>query len=202
MLERLGALFLVALLCACDAQPTSIPETAVSDPTLSVIGADPLVGAIVLNQGEASEPFVNTCSFGGRVTTDVVMVRNPTGGGLLRCRWSPWPTSTEFDRAFRLSGFNCFLNFFGFTTTDESNFVIGMNGDASMSCRFHEIPTPPTAQCYGQIVSGIASTWPWAHDDKSAFPPPPGSLHLWLESFGAQIGISTVRELQLLFCGT
>ena len=61
--------------------------------------------------------------------------------------------------------------------------------------------TPPGKQCFGQIASGIASTWPWAHDGQVAFPPPPGSLHLWLEIFGPFIGISTVRELQLLFCG-
>jgi hypothetical protein len=34
-----------------------------------------------------------------------------------------------------------------------------------------------------------------------AFPPPPGAIALWLELFGPSIGISSVRELQLLFCG-
>ena len=33
----------------------------------------------------------------------------------------------------------------------------------------------PSNKCYGQITAGIAATWPWAHDDKAAFPPPPGS---------------------------
>ena len=61
--------------------------------------------------------------------------------------------------------------------------------------------TGPTNQCYGQIVAGIASTWPWAHDDKIAFPPPPGSIALWVELFGPGLGISSVRELQILFCG-
>ncbi len=200
-MRRLGMLSLSIILCACGEQPTAIGDAASTAPTLSVIGADPLVGAIVLNDGASSEPFVRTCRFGGRITTEVVMVRNPAGGGLLTCSWRPWPTTSEFDRAFRRSGFNCFLNFFGLTTTNESNFVIAMNGDASMTCRFHDIPTPPDG-CYGQITSGIASTWPWAHDDRIAFPPPPGSLHLWVETFGPLVGISTVHELQLLFCGS
>lgn len=56
--------------------------------------------------------------------------------------------------------------------------------------------------CRGAIVSGIASTWPWAHNDKVAFPPSPGAVKLWLELFGPSIGISTVKELQELFCGS
>ena len=59
----------------------------------------------------------------------------------------------------------------------------------------------PSNRCYGQIAAGIASTWPWAHEGQTAFPPPPGSLALWVEVFGPAIGISSVRELQLLFCG-
>ena len=61
--------------------------------------------------------------------------------------------------------------------------------------------TGPSNTCYGQIASGIASTWPWAHNEKVAFPPPPGALALWLETFGPGLGISTVRDLQELFCG-
>jgi len=60
----------------------------------------------------------------------------------------------------------------------------------------------PSRACYGQIVAGIASTWPWAHDDKVAFPPPPGALALWIQEFGPGLGISSVRDLQLLFCST
>ena len=56
-------------------------------------------------------------------------------------------------------------------------------------------------RCFGQITSGIASTWPWAHNGQGAFPPPPGSIALWIDVFGDQIGISTVHDLQVLFCG-
>jgi len=59
----------------------------------------------------------------------------------------------------------------------------------------------PSDRCYGEIAAGIASTWPWAHDDKSSFPPSPGSLALWIHLFGSQVGVSSVRQLQLLFCG-
>ncbi len=55
-------------------------------------------------------------------------------------------------------------------------------------------------RCAGEIVSGIASTWPWAHDERQAFPPPPGAIRLWLTEFGPEIGISSIRELQALFC--
>ncbi len=197
-MKRLAILSLSILVGACGETPTSTVHDA---PAFSVVGADPLVGAIVLNQGEVSDPFTGTCRVAGRVTTDVTLVRNPTGGGLLRCVWTPWPTTTVFDRAFRAS-FRCHLNFFGHTHTDNVSFVIAPTADhASLTCRFQSLPTPPTNECYGQIASGIASTWPWAHDEKIASPPPPGSLHLWLETFGPLIGISTVRELQLLFCG-
>jgi len=58
------------------------------------------------------------------------------------------------------------------------------------------------ARCKGQIVAGIASTWPWAHDAKSAFPPPPGAIALWLKEFGPDVGVSSVTELQAMFCST
>ena len=58
----------------------------------------------------------------------------------------------------------------------------------------------PSNKCYGEIVSGIASTWPWAHNDKVDFPPPPGALALWIQEFGPFVGISSVRELQVAFC--
>ena len=59
----------------------------------------------------------------------------------------------------------------------------------------------PDNQCYGEIASGISTTWPWAHFDKEAFPPPPGALALYVQLFGPSIGVDSVRELQLLFCG-
>jgi hypothetical protein len=58
----------------------------------------------------------------------------------------------------------------------------------------------PSNRCYGEVASGIASTWPWAHEGQMAFPPPPGGLALWVEAFGPEVGVSSVRELQLLFC--
>jgi hypothetical protein len=64
------------------------------------------------------------------------------------------------------------------------------------------LQTGPSNQCYGEIISGIARTWPWAHENKAGFQPPPGALRLWIETFGPGLGISSVRELQLLFCTT
>jgi hypothetical protein len=70
----------------------------------------------------------------------------------------------------------------------------------SVSAAVGQPQTGPSNQCYGAITAGIASTWPWAHNDKVAFPPPPGALALWVQVFGPSIGISSVRELQILFC--
>jgi len=61
--------------------------------------------------------------------------------------------------------------------------------------------TGPSNRCYGQIVAGIAATWPWAHNNPQSFPPPPGALALWVRLIGPNVGISSVRELQTLFCG-
>ena len=58
----------------------------------------------------------------------------------------------------------------------------------------------PESKCAGQVVAGIAATWPWAHNDKVAFPPPPGAIALWVREFGPDVGVSSVRQLQLLFC--
>jgi hypothetical protein len=54
--------------------------------------------------------------------------------------------------------------------------------------------------CFGQVVAGISSTWPWAHFHDATFAPPKGSIALWIQLFGPSVGISSVRELQLLFC--
>jgi hypothetical protein len=58
----------------------------------------------------------------------------------------------------------------------------------------------PSNRCYGEIVAGIASTWPWAHNDKVDFAPSPGSVALWIQIFGPQVGVSSVRQLQIRFC--
>lgn len=55
-------------------------------------------------------------------------------------------------------------------------------------------------RCRGDSLSGIATTWPWAHEDKSDYAPPPGSIAIWLEVLGPGIGVSSVRELQAYYC--
>ena len=58
------------------------------------------------------------------------------------------------------------------------------------------------AACQGQITAVIVNTWPFAHQGQVDFPPPPGGIALWLQEIGEpSFGISTVRELQALFCG-
>lgn len=39
--------------------------------------------------------------------------------------------------------------------------------------------------CHGDIVGkDIASTWPYAHQDRSQFPPPKGGFAAWVEILG------------------
>ena len=56
------------------------------------------------------------------------------------------------------------------------------------------------SKCNGQIVAGIAATWPWAHNGQTDFAPAPGAIALWLKDFGPGLGISSVKELQAMFC--
>jgi hypothetical protein len=69
----------------------------------------------------------------------------------------------------------------------------------------------PSNQCYGSIVLGIARTWPWTTDGWIEWPwtyqydaeyaPPAGSVELWIDTYGDDYGITSVRQLQRLFCG-
>lgn len=38
-----------------------------------------------------------------------------------------------------------------------------------------------SAGCHGDIVGDIASTWPFAHEDRDEFSPPPGAIALYTE---------------------
>lgn len=75
--------------------------------------------------------------------------------------------------------------------------VLGLGAASAGTARAE---TGPSNVCYGQILAGIAATWPWAHEGQVAFAPPPGAIALWLQLFGSQAGVSSVRDLQLLFC--
>jgi hypothetical protein len=69
----------------------------------------------------------------------------------------------------------------------------------------------PSNQCYGSIILGIARTWPWTTDGWIEWPwtyqydadyaPPAGSVKLWIDTYGDEYGITSVRQLQRLFCG-
>ena len=61
------------------------------------------------------------------------------------------------------------------------------------------LQTGPSNQCRGAVVSEVASDWPWPQD-KATFPPPPGAIARFIETFGPLGGFSSVRELQELFC--
>lgn len=71
---------------------------------------------------------------------------------------------------------------------------------ASAGAHHDAIATGAANRCRGDSLSGFATTWPWSHEDKRAYAPPPGSIAIWLKVLGPSIGVSTVRELQAYYC--
>ena len=70
------------------------------------------------------------------ITTDVTGVRAPNGAGQLSCHWEEYSPAGTFDKAVNFKGFNCFLNFGGFSTTNQSHFTLARSGVANMKCTF------------------------------------------------------------------
>lgn len=205
----LVALALFAM--GCEDTPAAL-EQAPTSAQMSVIGADNVVGAIVLNRGEATEPYFGSCQYAGRPTNDVTIVATANGGAIFKCDWAEFAPAPDFGQAYVRRGWECNLSypagdFYG--VTDNTTFVLSQSHHATVTCIFQDAPVsggpepqgPPSRACYGDIVSGIANTWPWAHDGRDFFAPPPGAVALWIQEFGPFVGISNVRELQMLFCG-
>ena len=138
MKHKLSAIVLAAAtLLACNEAPTSLD---LLDPSsFSVIGSPNPNGAIVLNKGEASQPFTGFCTFAGRLTNDVTAVRMPNDRGLLSCHWADFPGVVS-QNAINIKGFTCFLDFFGFSVTTKSHFTYNPSGGANMHCTFDGIP--------------------------------------------------------------
>ena len=44
--------------------------------------------------------------------------------------------------------------------------------------------TASADSCHGDIVSDVASNWPFAHGDHQDFAPPKGGFALWVDTFG------------------
>jgi len=137
IISAVAALAIVGLVaCETPIDPPDLPAEFAS-PAFTVIGGDNPEGAIVLNKGAASEPFEGTCRFSsGPVTTDLTGVRAPNGAGQLSCHWEEFVPAGTFDKAMVFKGFNCFLNFFGFSTTNKSHFTLARSGVANMKCTF------------------------------------------------------------------
>ena len=123
--------------CQTPIDPPDQPAD-VTSPAFTVIGGDNPEGAIVLNKGEASEPFTGTCNFAGRLTNEVTLVRRPNGGGLISCHWEEFPAAPQA-RAVVMKGFDCFLSFVGFSTTTKSHFTFARSGVANLHCTFDEV---------------------------------------------------------------
>jgi len=135
-LLALAALGLFAF--GCDSPTATTAESADLAPEFTVIGGDNPNGSIVLNKGEASEPFGGSCFFSGRVTTDVTLVRNPNGRALLSCHWADFPAPPQ-EKALIIKDFTCTLNYFGTSVTNKSHFVLNKGGGANMHCTFDEV---------------------------------------------------------------
>ena len=131
----IAALAAALALGACGQTPAEPVAMEVPVPLEGVIGRTPLVGAIVLNQGEASEPYQGYCTFNGAVTHEVTLMRGPRGQGMLTCHWASYPAPPP-GRAQVHKDFPCSLNFFGLSTSNHSRFVFAPSGLAQMTCLF------------------------------------------------------------------
>ncbi|MDX1493824.1 MAG: hypothetical protein R3253_07195 [Longimicrobiales bacterium] len=207
-MKRLILFPLLALALACEDPPTS-PESLEAH-SFGIVGSETPAGdagAVVLNRGAATP--TGFCRFRGNHTDEITGVISPNGNALLNCQYDDYPLQVE--QTLVLEGWNCFLTYQGEVIfTNETRMVISPSGQATQSCHFQGDRTPPGdpeaeqvgSQCRGQIISAIASTWPYPDSRGSAefFAPPPGALALWLQAF-APYGVTTVAEAMAFFCG-
>ncbi len=135
-LSKLTVLFLGSAFIACADGPTDLSDQAVEvgSPAFTVFGGDNPNGAIVLNKGAAT--VSGNCRFGSIFTTDVTGVRAPSGAAQLSCHWEEFLPAGTFDKAVVVKGFNCFVRFGGFRTTNQSHFTLARSGVANMKCTF------------------------------------------------------------------
>lgn len=199
---------LLILALACEEAPTSPSE--LEAPSFGIVGSDTPAGdagAVVLNRGAATP--TGFCRYSGVHTDEITGVISPNGNALLNCQYDDFPVSTQSSTL--LEGWNCFLTYQGEVMyTNETRLVITPEGQATQTCHFRGDRTPPGdpeadrvgSQCRGEIVSAIASTWPYpdSRGGLEFFAPPPGALALWLQAFAPQ-GVSTVQEAMAFFCG-
>ena len=141
MTQKLLALVSLFALAACTEGPTEVVDLATPRAD-AVVGAPKPVGAIVLNRGAATEPFVGTCQFSGRFTNDVTIVATPNGGAVFKCHWEDFPAA-DYGKAVVLRGWTCDLTFppsgfFG--VTNRTSFVLSQSHRATVTCIFKETP--------------------------------------------------------------
>jgi hypothetical protein len=127
----------VALLAtACDNSPVEVEPTR--EPQLSVYGSGDK-GAIVINLGEASEPYSSRCRISGRSTNDVTVVATPNGGANFSCHFDEFPAAPDFGPgAAVFQGWRCTLNSkVGFEgETYNTVFTLAENNRAHAKCTF------------------------------------------------------------------
>lgn len=205
-MRKLTLFLFLALATACDT-PSSAPEV----PSYGIVGSDTPAGdagAIVLNRGAATP--TGFCTFRGRWTDEITGVVAPNGSALLSCQHDDYFLSEPIEQPEIVDGWTCFLTYQGKVIyTTKTHFVVTPDGQAKQTCHFEGDRTPPTApgeervgdSCRGDIVSAIASTWPYADSrgQLEFFAPPPGALALWLQAF-APHGVTTVQEAMDYFC--
>lgn len=130
----LVVLGLGVVMSACADAPTQPADVAGDGPAYSIVGND-LEGAIVLNKG--NDTFAGSCSIARTITHEVTVVRNPNGRGKISCHWDSFPIAVA--KALIMKDIPCSLDFFGFSVSTRSQFVLAPSGVANLTCQFDSI---------------------------------------------------------------
>jgi hypothetical protein len=105
-------------------------------------------GAIVLNDGEGPQPAPR-CFFGGLVSFDGTLVRQPSGNWILNCRFSDLPPIAEQQVS---TGWICSIIGDPLAQTHHSSFIRQPNGTAHMDCQFSDKPVQDAVVSFADLV--------------------------------------------------
>lgn len=156
MISRLRFLGCAILLCAAACDRPTAPATAAPTDIIALSGATLAStiedgwegGAIVFNAG-AGPQNAPRCFFGGLVTFDATLVRQPSGNWMLNCRFADLPPVAEQVVA---RGWLCSIIGDPLAQTHHSVFIRQPNGVAHMDCQFSDKPVQDAVVSFADLV--------------------------------------------------